>query len=212
MAEATSTSYEKSQPAHQTARQKLKVINLFGAPGMGKSSVSSGIFWLMKSHHMSVELVSEYAKYLVLAGRSWQLTEEQTYLFAKQHHKQLIIERSGYVFAVTDSPLQLCQFYAPKGFYESFGSLVDEATERFENINFFVTRDLSNGEHFEDRGREHDRAQSVDMEDKMREFLARKNITYTELQISNDLLAPWQVMDVLGFENLLRPDFSRIDA
>jgi hypothetical protein len=212
MAEAISTSKENNQKPNQLARQKLKVINLFGAPGMGKSSARSGIFWLMKSHHVSAEEVSEYAKYLVLSGRRWQLTEEQSYLFAKQHHKQLIIERSGYAYAVTDSPLELCSFYAPKGYYASFGGLVDEAAERFENINFFVSRELGGGEHFEEIGREHDRAQSLEVEQQMREFLARKGITYTELRVSNDLLVPWQVMDALGFKDLLRPDFSRIGA
>ncbi|MNR71568.1 hypothetical protein D3C71_21990 [compost metagenome] len=192
---------------HSTKSRKLKVINLFGAPGMGKSSVRSGIFWLMKSHHMSVEEVSEYAKYLVLSGRKWQLNEEQIYLFSKQHHKQYIIERTGYEFAVTDSPLQLCQFYAPEGYYESFDSLVDQAADRFENINFFVTRDLSAGE-FEDRGREHDRHQAQRMEEQMREFLARKGITYQDLPV--DLLAPWRVLSHLGISPVQVPDFSLI--
>ncbi|KWU24782.1 AAA family ATPase [Burkholderia cenocepacia] len=199
---------EHHDGSESTARRKLKVINLFGAPGMGKSSVASGLFWLMKSHHMSVELVSEYAKYLVLSGRSWQLTEEQTYLFAKQHHKQLIIERNNYEFAVTDSPLSLSEFYAPKGFYESFGGLVDEASARFENINFFVSRDLSAGAHFENRGREHDREQSLEVEERMRAFLERKGLTYTELQIRSDLLAPWEVLKSMGFSNLLKPRFA----
>lgn len=204
--------HEVVHEAAGAGRSKLKVINLFGAPGMGKSSARSGIFWLMKSHHMSCEEVSEYAKYLVLSGRRWQLTEEQSYLFAKQHHKQLIIERNNYTYAVTDSPLQLCQFYAPKGYYASFEGLVDEAAQRFENINFFVTRDLGEGTHFEERGREHDRGQSLRVEQDMRAFLARKGITYTELRLSNELRAPWEVLRHLGVTNLLRPDFTCFGA
>lgn len=176
--------------------KKLTVINLFGAPGMGKSSVRSGIFWLMKAHHLSVEEVSEYAKYLVLSGRTWQLKEEQVYLFSKQHHKQLIIERTGYEFAVTDSPLQLCSFYAPETYYPSFLGLVDEAYDHFHNINFFVTRDLSADDAlFEERGRTHDKLMALRVEYEMRDFLARKSIRYTDLTL--DLSTPWHVLEAL---------------
>lgn len=182
--------------ANDTLSKKLKVINLFGAPGMGKSSVRSGIFWLMKSFHLSVEEVSEYAKYLVLSGRKWQLREEQVYLFSKQHHKQLIIERTGYDYAVTDSPLQLCAYYAPQNYYPSFPGLVDEAYDHFENINFFVTRDLNASDaQFENRGREHDKDMALAVEADMREFLNKKGIVYTDLPV--DLHAPWRVLEVL---------------
>lgn len=173
---------------------KTKVINLFGAPGRGKSATRSGVFWLMKACHMSVEEVSEYAKYLVLTGRNWQLREEQLYLFAKQLHKQNIVERNGYEYAVTDSPLQLSAFYAPQGYYSQFSAMVDEASERFENINFFLTRNLDeDGAEFEERGREHNREASIRVEGEMREYLARKNISYVDLEVN--LFSPWRVLD-----------------
>lgn len=183
---------------HQNSTShKLKVINLFGAPGRGKSAVRSGVFWLMKSFHFSVEEVSEYAKYLVLTERFWQLQEEQLYLFTKQHHKQLITERSKYEYAVTDSPLQLCSFYSPAHYYRHFEPLVDEATERFENINFFLTRDVeSTSTVFEERGRYHDRDASIRVEHEMREFLAKKGIQYKDLEI--DLLTPWKIVEDLA--------------
>lgn len=172
---------------------KLKVINLFGAPGMGKSSVRSGIFWLMKSLHMSVEEVSEYAKYLVLTDRKWQLAEEQLYLLSKQLHKQHVVRRNGYDYAVTDSPIQLCPYYAPAGYFKNFGPLVDEAFDSFENINFFLTRDLSGAAVFEDRGRVHDRDAAVAEERRMKQFLADKGISYVELHV--DMFTPWRVLE-----------------
>lgn len=176
--------------------RRLKVINLFGAPGVGKSAVRSGVFWLMKSHHLSVEEVSEYAKYLLLSGRKWQLTEEQVYLFAKQHHKQLVIERTGYEYAVTDSPLHLCPFYAPEGYLAAFPALVDEAYTRFENINFFLTRQLEDENCvFENRGRAHDRLASAEKEQELRAFLQQKNIVCQDMPV--DLLTPWRILDHL---------------
>lgn len=173
--------------------RKLKVINLYGAPGVGKSAVRSGLFWLMKSHGLSVEEVSEYAKYLVLTGRKWQLQEEQLYLLSKQHHKQLIVERSGYEFAVTDSPLSLCQFYAPPGYLDSFQPLVTETMDRFENLNFFLWRDLSKGGEFEERGRNHDKDDSIRLAGEMQEFLHRRNVPFISVEVT--MTTPWDILD-----------------
>ena len=172
-------------------KPKLKVINLFGAPGVGKSAARSGIFWLMKSLHVSVEEVSEYAKYLVMAGRRWQLEEEQLYLFSKQHHKQLIIAREGYEYAVTDSPLELCAFYAGAGYFQQFERMVDEVSDTFENVNFFLSRDLSQS--FEDRGRRHNREEAIATEKEMREFLDKKGILYENVEVN--LQTPWVILN-----------------
>lgn len=170
---------------------KLKVINLFGPPGVGKSSVRSGVFWLMKSYGLSVEEVSEYAKYLVLRRCEWQLREEQLYLLAQQHHKQLIL-RGQYEYAVTDSPLALCDFYAPPGKFASFSALIADLTDTFENINFYLTRDIEHGP-FENSGRVHDRKAALEIDARMRQYLADRGISYIEMPI--DLLTPWRILD-----------------
>lgn len=175
---------------------RLKVINLFGPPGVGKSSLRSGVFWLMKSLHMSVEEVSEYAKYLVLTDRTWQLQREQLYLLAKQHHKQLIL-RGQYEYAVTDSPLLLCAFYAGLDDGSSFVQLTREMYEQFDNINFYVTRNLTDG-HFEAQGRVHDRAQALRVDGQLRERLERWGVQYTELPLTLD--APLRVLRTVAPE------------
>lgn len=172
---------------------RLKVVNLFGPPGVGKSSVRSGLFWLMKSLHLSVEEVSEYAKYLVLTGRTWQLQDEQLYLLAKQHHKQLIL-RGQYEYAVTDSPLLLCGFYAPPDYLPSFQALARDAHRSFDNLNFYLTRDLDSHT-FDSAGRVHDRDAAHRIDGEMREYLASEGIAYTEVSI--DLLTPWRILEHL---------------
>jgi hypothetical protein len=188
---ATALAARDDAPMDPTAR--LKVVNLFGPPGVGKSSVRSGLFWLMKSLHLSVEEVSEYAKYLVLTGRTWQLQDEQLYLLAKQHHKQLIL-RGQYEYAVTDSPLSLCGFYAPPGYLKSFLPLVRDAHASFDNLNFYLTRDLDDHA-FEPNGRVHDRAAAGRIDREMRDYLAREGIDCVEVPI--DLLTPWRILEHL---------------
>jgi len=187
----------------KSEHKRLKVINLFGPPGVGKSATRSGVFWLMKSYHMSVEEVSEYAKYLVLTGRTWQLKEEQLYLLAKQNHKQVIL-RGQYEYAVTDSPLALCSFYAPKSYMPAFFDLVEQARNQFENINFYLTRDLSR-DAFELAGRVHDLAASQQIDLEMREYLDRLGIRCIE--VPTDRLTPWRIVNAVRPDIVTRADF-----
>ncbi len=167
------------------SHQPLKVINLFGAPGTGKSAAAGGLYEEMKFHHQSVEMSREYAKYLIIAGREWQREEEQLYLFAKQHH-ELFILRGQYEFAITDSPLPLTAFYAnptvtPKEFYPC----VRAYFETFQNINYFLERDFKDpSQVFEDRGRVHNREQSIQNMTEQRRFLENQNIPYTLISMT----------------------------
>ena len=53
----TTFEFEKKQMKYD-----LKVINFFGPPGTGKSTVASGLFNLMKVNGFSVEAINEFAK------------------------------------------------------------------------------------------------------------------------------------------------------
>ena len=64
----------------------MKVINLFGGPGVGKSTTASGLFYEMKKARLEVELVTEYAKDAVWEGRT-SLLDDQIYIFAKQQRR-----------------------------------------------------------------------------------------------------------------------------
>lgn len=179
---------------------KLKVINLFGAPGTGKSGVRGGLFFLMKARHLRVEEVSEYAKYLVLNDTKWQLTHEQSFIFSQQHHGLLICERNNFDYAVTDSPLHLCPFYGQRNpqpeDYPGFEPLVDEAYARYENINIFLTRNLSaKNTPFDSIGREHSREDNPIIEHEMRTYLKKKGISYFDAEVN--LETPWYILDKL---------------
>ena len=196
------------------SHQHLKVVNLLGAPGMGKSAIASGLFYLMKKNHHSAALCREYAQYLVTAGREWQLREEQLYLFAKQHH-ELFIQRGNYRTAVTDSPLLLTAFYAaadvtPPSFYQC----VRDYNDKFENIYFFISRDI--GEHnsvFDNSGRVHNREESLEKEKLQRIFLDQWGIKYTDIRISSNAQdaeedSAEEIYDILFQKNWFKKECS----
>jgi len=115
----------------------VKVINLFGGPGAGKSTTAAGVFWLLKNRGLRVELVTEYAKALAWARRGDELTD-QFYIYAKQHHRQHVLK--GQVdFCVTDSPLLLPLLYN-KNEPASFRQYVIDNWHTYTNINFFIQR------------------------------------------------------------------------
>ena len=85
------------------------VINLFGAPGAGKSTGAAYIFSKLKMKGINVELITEYAK-----DKVWEETtavfENQAYIFGKQSFR--ISRCANKVDAIiTDSPLPLSIFY-----------------------------------------------------------------------------------------------------
>jgi len=84
----------------------MKVINLFGGPGSGKSTTAAGLFQKMKLKHMSVELISEYAKKLVYSNRLENMLDQQEYIFAKQNN-MLHMLRDKVDFVITDSRVRI---------------------------------------------------------------------------------------------------------
>jgi energy-coupling factor transporter ATP-binding protein EcfA2 len=113
------------------------VINLFGGPGAGKSTTAAGLFFMMKNAGMKVELVTEYAKDIVWAGRHKEL-DDQLYIFAKQHHR--LHNLVGKVeFVITDSPLLLSSVYGAF-MPASFHMLVRDLFLKYDNRSIVIER------------------------------------------------------------------------
>lgn len=129
---------------------KTKIINIFGGPGVGKSTIATGIFSKLKQNSISCELVSEYAKEI-----TWEetqvLLQNQIHLFAEQFRRQYrLLDKVDFV--ICDSPLLLNSIYfkhfleksQKKYFTDDYISLAssffDETFDEFNNINFFVHR------------------------------------------------------------------------
>ena len=115
------------------------IINLFGAPGAGKSTGAAYLFYKLKSAGINAELVTEFAK-----DKVWENNEEvfknQAYIFGKQYFK--ISRCIGKVdVIITDSPLLLSALYNTSDVLgEEFDNVVKNVFYSYNNINFFVNR------------------------------------------------------------------------
>jgi hypothetical protein len=158
----------------------MKVINLFGGPGSGKSTTAAGLFYQMKLEHRNVELITEYAKELVYSDRVSFLNSKQEYVFAKQNLRQFIL-RDKVDWAITDSPLLLSLIY-PQIYNTSPGSHFDayviETFNQYDNVNFFLERP----ETFSGVGRVQNIEESIRVDNMIIDALDKAGIKYVRAE------------------------------
>lgn len=117
------------------------VLNLYGAPGSGKSTGAAYIFSKLKQQGISCELITEFAKDLVW-DNSYSLNN-QIYVFGEQYHRMERL-RGKVDVIITDSPLPLSLIYHSiknEDVKKLFEQLVIAATNSFDNLNWFIIRD-----------------------------------------------------------------------
>lgn len=159
----------------------MRVINLFGGPGTGKSTTAADLFALMKWKNINVELVNEYAKEVTWAERFATL-EDQLYIMAKQNHK--LWRLNGKVdWVVTDSPLILSLVYAkpdylPK-YYRVFGQ---ELYDSYDNINIFLQREKP----YHKIGRNQTEEEAKEKDREILQLLKECNYNYTVISANQD--------------------------
>ena len=118
----------------------MKVINLFGGPGSGKSTTAAGLFHLLKLNKYDVELVTEYAKEMVWEERS-NILDDQLYITAKQNRKLSRLLNHDIDLVVTDSPLILGKYYVSSGYIQNtYYPLINALFNKYNNINYFLNR------------------------------------------------------------------------
>ena len=115
----------------------MKVINLYGGPGTGKSTTAASLFALMKRNGLNVEQVTEFAKDLVWTERNKELGD-QIYIFGKMYHKLWRLkDKVDYV--IMDSPLPLSIYY-DKGRTPGLREFGMRIYNTFDNYNYKLYR------------------------------------------------------------------------
>jgi adenylate kinase family enzyme len=152
--------------------KNTKIINLFGAPGAGKSTGATYLFSQLKLLNKDAEYISEFAK-----DKVWEKNDEvfknQLYLLGKQAFKiSRVFGKVDYI--VTDSPVLLPLFYAKEDYVKN------AALGEFEkyipyNLNFFINRVKI----YNPNGRHQTEEQSNDLMTKIETLLQQRNIPYT---------------------------------
>lgn len=159
----------------------MKVVNMFGSPGAGKTTKALMTTALLKEAGIDSDISLEVVKSYIHAGAE-NLLAYQNYIFAEQERNLRFLLNSREVeFAVSDSPLLLPVLYA-KEQPHYFKDLVFEHFNQYDNINFFIHRKHK----YSFNSRVHDEKQSNLIAKKMYAFLVNNNIPFTEINSTDD--------------------------
>lgn len=165
------------------------IINLFGGPGTGKSTIASDLFALMKWKNINVELVNEYAKELTWEGRHAVL-KDQLYVVIKQNRK-LERLRGKVDFVITDSPILMGLAYEPADYYKYFAPLVKEIYSSYNNLNFFLQREKP----FHEVGRSQNEKEAIELDFTIKTLMDSQKIPYKSIPANN--VAKHMILDWL---------------
>jgi hypothetical protein len=168
-----------------------KIINLFGGPGIGKSTQASGLYFEMKKLGMSVEMPYEYPKVLAW-DKNYNAVKDQLYVIGNQHRN--IARLYGQVdYIIVDSPILLSLVYKdryddgleyPSLLYgEKFNEFILDLNSKYDSLNIVLERD---SDMFNQDGRFQDLTESVEIDNDIVEILDLNNINYNRVKVNDN--------------------------
>ena len=149
------------------------LVNLFGAPGAGKSTGAAYIFSQLKMHGVNAELVTEFAKDKVWE-ESKAVFNNQAYIFGKQYFR---ISRCAdkVDVVITDSPLLLSLVYNNDPVLgEEFNEVVRKVMNSYDCRNFYLVRTKD----YNPVGRFQTESESDAIADEIQALLEKEKINY----------------------------------
>ena len=167
-----------------------KIINLFGGPGIGKSSIASGLTYKLKKKHINCDNPYEFPKALAW-DENHSAIQDQLYVLANQHRG--IVKSFGKVdYIVLDSPILLSLTYRnyykgteyPSSLYgESFDKMVLDTFNQYDNIN--IVLDRADGVHNNDE-RYQNLEESKELDGVIENSLIENNIPFHKIKVDDD--------------------------
>lgn len=152
------------------------LVNLFGGPGVGKSTGAAYVFSMLKMEGINAELIGEFAKDKVWE-ENWVALKNQAYIFGKQFYK---IDRCANQVdvVVTDSPILLSLIYNDRpALGAAFDQSVSEVFHSYDNLNYLLNRVKP----YNPKGRYQDEAGAKDLHSKIVDLLHNHKVNYNEV-------------------------------
>lgn len=167
-----------------------KIINLFGGPGVGKSSIAAGLTYKLKKQHINCDNPYEFPK-LLAWDENHSAIRDQLFVLANQHRG--IVKSYGKVdFIILDSPILLSLTY--KNYYKSteypatlygdtFDKMVLDIYNQYNNINIVLERSEGNHNNME---RYQNLNESIDLDNTIERSLLDNNLPYHKVKVDGN--------------------------
>lgn len=150
------------------------VINLYGGPGCGKSTVAAGLFYELKCKGIECEMTGEYAK-----DKTWdsnpEVLDNQPFIFGQQLHRIWRLNNKVQ-FIVCDSPILLSIIYS-KEKSELFEQFIVEQYNKYTNINFVLDRTVK----YDPIGRNQTEEEANQLDKYLNSIMNKYNIDYNNV-------------------------------
>jgi nicotinamide riboside kinase len=154
--------------------KKTIIVNLFGGPGTGKSTLCGGLYTQLKVMGIDCEMAREYVKDLVWE-ESFKKIQNQQYIFGKQNN--ILVRLTGKVdVVITDSPLLLSIVYY-KGKNPYFADNVLWEFNNLNTLNYYLDRTFN----YVENGRMQTAEQAKQVDETCLNLLNDKNISYKRI-------------------------------
>ena len=167
-----------------------KIINLFGGPGIGKSSIAAGLTYKLKKRHITCDNPYEFPK-LLAWDENHSAIRDQLFVLANQHRG--IVKSYGKVdYIILDSPILLSLTY--KNVYKSneypailygdaFDKIVLDIYNQYDNINILLKR--SQGKH-NNNERYQNLEESIVLDNVIENSLIDNNLPYHVINVNGN--------------------------
>jgi len=179
----------------------MKVINLFAAPGTGKTTTGQILSGLLSMANFKVEYIPEFAKFATLS-RNRAALSDQIYMFAKQENRLNVLRDAGLDYIVMDGPLPIALLFQPADYYQGYEPLVMEVFRSYENLNFYLSKNPKFA--YKTHGRNENEEESRQLDQLLRSVLALHEVQCQEFVVDTSL--PFELFrQVTGQEPPLLP-------
>ena len=166
-----------------------KIINLFGGPGVGKSSIASGLTYKLKKKHITCDNPYEVPKQLAW-DENHQAIKDQLYVLANQH-RGIVKSFDKVDYIILDSPILLSLVYRsaytgleyPATLYgESFDKMVLDIHNQYDSLNIVLKR-TEGGYNEKERYQSLDESKELDR--RIEDILVKNNISYDIVSVGD---------------------------
>lgn len=159
------------------------IVNLFGGPGTGKSTIAYGLMYKLKILGIECEFAPEYAKDLIFDFHGdISVFENQKEIYQEQKKRVARYNKKVNV-VITDSPLPLFIYYDKTNDAE-FQKEVMEEFSKYDNINFYLIRNHK----YNPNGRYQDEKVAEDIQKTVLRILNQNSISHYQVQTGENIL------------------------
>jgi adenylate kinase family enzyme len=179
------------------AKYDTVVINLFGGPGIGKTTTANRLVGNLKINDIDAVYISEYIKELIYKVNSERISEtnrkdtrklldgslySQACIFQRQK-EMLDIHVDQVPVLVTDSPLPLNIIYLKDSSEAYRADVLRCFNDEYINVNIVLERDPN--AMFQTEGRIHNKYESMEKDKEIIKFLKDNNINYIRFPVND---------------------------